>query len=129
MLGKRSWGSIDYDVCRACQRVHIQHARVPAVMQGEGHEARMLRFARTKAPRGYRWTLGPGVDTSPFWTNVHGELDYTVERSCDHLRKKLPGTLEDLWGRLKWWRLTGQIWLPPTRADRKKRRKFLDALE
>jgi hypothetical protein len=62
MLGKRSWGSINYGVCRACQRMHVQHAAVLAVMQGEGHKSRLLRFARTKAPRGYRWTLGQGVD-------------------------------------------------------------------
>ncbi|HEX3732848.1 MAG TPA: hypothetical protein VHU91_08015 [Mycobacteriales bacterium] len=104
LLGKRSWGSLNFDVCRRCRRAHIWSLAILAAMQGGGSEARMLRIAHAKMPDDYRWTLGGMAgQAQQFWsgrarpipTREPGEV-------CEHLRKQRPGKLRDLWARVRY---------------------------
>lgn len=117
LLGRRSWGSLSFDLCRRCRRGHIWSLGVLAVMQGEGLETRMLRMARAKAPDDYRWTRsGMASRSKEFWDDhVPAELSGRSEVPCEHLDWR-PGRLRDAWACLRYWRLTGKFYWPDSRA-------------
>jgi hypothetical protein len=117
LLGKRSWGSLSFDLCRRCRRGHIWSLGVLAVMQGEGFENRMLRMARAKGPDDYRWTRsGLASRGQEFWDHTPPELRGRPEVPCEHLDWR-PGRLRDAWACLRYWRITGKLYWPDSRAS------------
>jgi hypothetical protein len=114
LLGKNRWGSLNFDVCRRCRRVHIWSLTVLAEMKDEGFEARMLGIARTKVHGDYRWTFGGMAgQVQQFWSGGSRPVPAREpDEVCEHLRKQRPGKLRDLWARVRYWRLTGQLHWP-----------------
>jgi hypothetical protein len=123
MTGKRSWGELNFDLCRRCRRGHIWTLGLLAVMQGEGWELRMLRMARTKAPDDYRWTRsGQASRSKEFWDQVPAELSSEPEELCEHL-PYVPSRLREVWACVRYWRLTGRLHWPDTKERRAFRRR------
>ncbi|KAB2345184.1 hypothetical protein [Actinomadura rudentiformis] len=114
LLGKRNWGSLDFDVCPRCRRAHIWSLTLPAVMKGEGFEARMVRIALAKVPDDHRWTLGGMAgEAQRFWPGgTRPVRAREPDELCEHLKRRQPGKLRDLWARVRYWRLTGQLHWP-----------------
>ncbi|PSK67616.1 hypothetical protein B0E53_00426 [Micromonospora sp. MH33] len=120
MTGKRSWGELDFDLCRRCRRGHVWTLGLLAVMHGEGWEIRMLHMARTKAPDDYRWTRsGQASRSKEFWDHVPPELSSEPEDLCEHL-PCVPSRLREVWACVRYWRLTGRLHWP----DSQERRAF-----
>jgi hypothetical protein len=119
LLNKSCYGSVDFDVCRRCQRVHIWHLSVLAVMQGHGFETRMLRMVRARTPEYYRWTRS-GLATRPqeFWDSLPPELSSGPAVPCEHFDWR-PGRIRNAWACLRYRRLTGRWYWPDARAEQR----------
>lgn len=119
LLSKWCCGSVDFDVCRRCQRVHIWHLGVLAVMQGHGFETSMLRMVRARTPDYYRWTRS-GRATCPqeFWDSLPPELSSRPAVPCEHLDWR-PGRGRNAWACLRYWRLTGRWYWPDAREGQR----------
>ncbi|WP_433005439.1 hypothetical protein [Kribbella sp. CA-294648] len=117
LLGKWDCGSVDFDVCGRCQRVHIWHLGVLAVMQGYGFETSMLRMIRARTPDYYRWTRS-GLATCPqeFWDGLPPELSSRPAVPCEHFDWR-PGRVRNAWACLRYRRLTGKWYWPDARAE------------
>jgi hypothetical protein len=116
LLGKRRYGSVNFDICDRCRRVHIWHLGVLATMYGHQFETRMLQMARAKAPDDYRLTRsGLATCTQDFWDSLPAELSSRPEVPCEHFDWR-PGRIRNTWASLKYRRLTGQFIWPDARA-------------
>ena len=114
LVGKRNWGSLDFDVCDRCRRVHVWTFTLLAVLQNEGYEAEMLRLARAQVSAQYRWTYDAMAErTDQYWTGDPRPMrNHDYDDLCVHLKDEHPGKLRDLWSRLHYWHLTGQLHWP-----------------
>jgi hypothetical protein len=116
LLGKRCYGSVNFDICDRCRRVHIWHLGVLAAVYGHQFETRMLQMARVKAPDDYRLTRsGLATCAQEFWDNLPPELSSRPEVPCEHFDWR-PGRIRNTWASLKYWRLTGRFIWPDARA-------------
>jgi hypothetical protein len=116
LLGRHRRGSLSFDLCRRCRRLHIWSLAGLGGMESEGLEIRMLRLARTKAPHDYRWSRsGVALRTQEFWDDLPPVLRGRPEVPCEHLDWR-PGRVRDALACRQYRKLTGRSHWPDSRA-------------